>query len=232
MQFGFGGRSRAVRLLIPAGRPGPDPLLVVLHGLYQTTQTVERDQQWGPLARREGVVLAYGIGTSASWNAGTCCGNAVAEGVDDVGYLDRVVALAAALHPVHPRRRHVTGFSNGAMMAYRYACERPDVVASVLAVAGTVAADCPGGRRDVAVMHVHGLADRTVPLQGTAYQEALRSPLRPVSQTVRFFGPRVTATLLPGYGHGWPTTASGRFDTTGQGWRFLAASPLRADRAG
>ncbi|MCW2608697.1 MAG: hypothetical protein JWO60_3390 [Frankiales bacterium] len=228
VHFPLDGRDRAVRLLVPSGVRGPAPLLLVLHGLYQTTSTVERDQRWAPLARREGVVLGYGMGTSASWNAGTCCGDAVAQGVDDVAYLDRVVQVVAALHPVHPRRLHVTGFSNGAMMAYRYACERPARVAGVLAVAGTVTAECAGPRRDVAVMHVHGTADRTVPLEGLAYHPGLRSPLRPVSQTARFFGPRITATILLRFGHGWPTPTFGRFDATGAGWRFLAAHPLPA----
>lgn len=226
VHFVHDGRPRAVRLLVPPGARRPAPLLVSLHGLFQTLETAERDQRWGVLVRREGVVLAYGAGTDASWNAGTCCGEAVQQGVDDVGYLDQVLALARALHPVDARRVHLTGFSNGAMMAYRYACERPQVVAGVLSVGGTVTSDCRG-RTDVAVRHVHGVQDRTVPLEGLAYHPGLRSPLRPVSHTTRWFGPRVSAVLLPRYGHGWPTAVHGPYETTRLGWQFLAAHPRR-----
>lgn len=226
VHFVHGGRDRAVRLLVPASARRPAPLLVALHGLYQSAQVAERDMRWGALARREGAVLAYGMGAGASWNAGTCCGRSAADDVDDVGYLDRVLALARALHPVDARRVAVTGFSNGAMMAYRYACERPSVVAGVLAVAGTVTSDCRG-RPDVAVHHVHGLVDRTVPLAGMSYSAALGTGLGPVSRAATLFGPTVTARLLPRFGHGWPTSAAGRYDATAAGWAFLQAHPKR-----
>ncbi|MCW2779499.1 MAG: hypothetical protein JWN17_3224 [Frankiales bacterium] len=224
VHFPLAGRDRAVRLLVPASAPRPAPLLLALHGLYQTVAVADRDQGWGAQARRSGFVLAYGVGTSASWDAGTCCGDAVEQGVDDVAYLDRVVEVARALHPLDPRRLDVTGFSNGAMMAYRYACERPAAVAAVLAVSGTVVADCPG-RVDVAVLAVHGLDDRTVPLAGRAYDPALHSPLPPVSHTTAFFGPRISAVLLPRFGHGWPDAVHGRYATTARGWAFLQAHP-------
>ena len=227
VHFVHGGRERAVRLLVPANARRPAPLLLAMHGLYQSATVAERDMRWGALARREGAVLAYGMGADSSWNAGTCCGRSAADDVDDVGYLDRVVSLARALHPVDERRVHVTGFSNGAMMAYRYACERPSVVAGVLAVAGTVTSDCRG-RTDVAVLHVHGLEDRTVPLAGLAYSKALRTGLRPVSQTATMFGPTITATLLPRFGHGWPTRTYGRYDATAAGWAYLQAHPKRS----
>jgi predicted esterase len=220
------GVDRAVRVLVPASAPSPAPVLVALHGMYQSVQATEHTQGWGTVARRAGAVLVYGIGSHASWDAGTCCGRAAAEHVDDLAYLDRVVALAGALHPADPRRLFLTGFSNGAMMAYRYACARRDRVAAVLAVSGTVVAACRG-RSDVAVLAVHGAADRTVPLAGLAWSPALRTSLRPVSATARMFGPTISARVLPGFGHGWPTLAHGGYDTTGRGWAFLAAHPRR-----
>lgn len=220
------GADRAVRVLVPASATGPAPVLVVLHGMYQSVQASEQVQRWGPVARRSGVVLVYGVGAHASWDAGTCCGRAAREHVDDLAYLDRVVEVAASLHTADPRRLFLTGFSNGAMMAYRYTCARRDRVAAVLAVSGTVTTSCRG-RSDVAVLAVHGAADRTVPLAGTAWSPALGTSLRPVSATARMFGPTISARVLPGFGHGWPTLAHGGYDTTGQGWAFLAAHPRR-----
>lgn len=220
------GADRVVRVLVPASATGPAPVLVALHGMYQSVQASEQVQGWGPVARRAGVVLVYGVGAHASWDAGTCCGRAAREHVDDVAYLDRVVAVAGALHAADPRRLFLAGFSNGAMMAYRYACARRDRVAAVLAVSGTVTASCRG-RSDVAVLAVHGSADRTVPLAGTAWSPALGTSLRPVSATARMFGPTISARVLPGFGHGWPTRAHGGYDTTGQGWAFLTAHPRR-----
>lgn len=224
VQLVLDGRQREVRLLIPPAASTPAPLLVALHGRNQTMKSSQAMMRWEPVAQQHGAVLAYASGSSASWAAGTCCGRAAEDGVDDVAYLDKVLEIAGALHPLERRRLHLAGFSSGAMMAYRYACERPDRVASVLAVSGTLTTDCPGGR-DVAVLAVHGALDRTVPLQGSAYSPVMGSPLRPVSFVSTAFGPRVRLVVLPGHGHGWPTRERGGYDATGQGWAFLSASP-------
>jgi polyhydroxybutyrate depolymerase len=67
--------------------------------------------------------------------------------------------------------------SNGAMMAYRLACEAPDLVAAIVAVAGTEAfADAASCRpsRPVSVLHIHARDDSHVLFDGGAGADAFR----------------------------------------------------------
>ena len=223
-----GDLVRKARVYVPrSAAPAGAPLLVSLHGLGASLRKVEAQQRWSTLSMQQGFVLVWGAGYKGSWNAGPCCGAASREGVDDLGYLDTVLAIAEALHAVDPRRVELAGFSNGAMMAYRYACGRPGRIAGVLAVAGTNTAPCTPSDA-TAVLVVHGSDDPTVPLAGTRYSRSLRSSLPPARRAASQWqatGAGVRVVVLKGFQHGWPTASDGGYDTTGQGWRFLKGHP-------
>ncbi|MDP3711434.1 MAG: PHB depolymerase family esterase [Mycobacteriales bacterium] len=226
LEWRSGTVLRRVRVYVPSTAKPTAPLLVSLHGLRNTVSQAERQQRWRQGAFERGAVVAWAGGLESSWNAHGCCGAARDTGVDDDAYLDRVRAIVAALHPVDRRRVFLAGFSNGAMMAYRYACERPGVVAGILAVAGTMTSPCRP-RSAVAVLSVHGTADTRVPLGGTAWSAALGTRLPPARDAVRRYaavGSGVRSVIRTGLGHAWPTTSQG-YDATGQGWRFLMAHP-------
>jgi len=217
---------RKARVFVPASAPREAPLLVSLHGLGTSLKKVEVQQRWSPLSKERGFVLVWAAGHRGSWNAGPCCGEASRQGVDDLAYLDRMLQVTGALHEVDRRRVFLAGFSNGAMMAYRYACGRPGRISGVLAVGGTHTAPCTP-RKALAVMVVHGTDDPTVPLGGTAYSRSLRSSLPPARQAAGQWarqGSAVRTRIVQGGQHAWPTTGTG-FDTTGEGWRFFSEHP-------
>lgn len=143
------GARRFYRLHVPAGydRRVKTPLVVVLHGAFSTPRQVERESGFSELAAREGFLVAYPAGAYGlfglfrHWNAGHCCGKAAADGVDDVGFLLRVIRDIGRTCNVDPARVYLAGFSNGGMLTYRFAAERT----SVLAAAAPLAAS-PGGR--------------------------------------------------------------------------------------
>eukprot|EP00966_Prymnesium_polylepis_P091210 2111027-Prymnesium_polylepis.1 len=58
-----------------------------------------------------------------SWNAGTCCGTAFVNGVDDVGFLSTVVDDLLGRFPIDRDAVFLSGSSNGGSMALRGACE-------------------------------------------------------------------------------------------------------------
>src|SRR5215468_5509844 len=85
--------TRSYVLHQPATRTSQaQPLVVLLPGLYHDWQNIETAGGWSQYADRHGFVVAYGLGIGRSWNAGTCCGPASRQGVDDVSYLAAVVA--------------------------------------------------------------------------------------------------------------------------------------------
>ena len=223
-----GPLERRARIYVPRSAPASAPLLVSLHGLNSTLRQVEVQQRWSSIAFQQQLVVVWGAGHKGSWNAGPCCGAAGTARVDDLGYLDRLLQVVGALQGIDRRRVHLAGYSNGAMLAYRYACGRPGRIAGVLAVAGTHTAPCTPTRA-TAILSVHGAQDPTVPLAGTRFSDDLGSPLPPVRRAPQLWartGAGVRSVVLPTYAHGWPTRHDGGYDTTGEGWRFLEGHPM------
>lgn len=67
-----------------------------------------------------------------SWNAGSCCDEAVLNDVDDVGFTHAVLDdLLSHFKEIDPDRIYITGTSNGGSMAVRLACEMPERLAAV-----------------------------------------------------------------------------------------------------
>jgi polyhydroxybutyrate depolymerase len=162
-----GGLARTYHLYTPpdlAGTPAV-PLVVVLHGGFGHGIGAERLYHWDAAARRHGFVVVYPDGIGRSWNAGRCCGSASRRNVDDVGFLSALVQRLEDENRIDSHRVYVTGMSNGAMMAYRMACEAPFPIAAIGPVAGTLGVSCDRAR-PTSVLHIHGSADRNVPFAG------------------------------------------------------------------
>jgi polyhydroxybutyrate depolymerase len=140
------------------------PLLIVFHGGALTGASVRKYSGLSEPANKRGYVVIYPTGSGKmgilpTWNAGTCCGYAVAQNIDDVGYTATLIADAAQRFGINTHRVFLTGISNGAEMSFRVAAERPDLVAGIAPISGplaTVSADLKG---PVPVVDFHGDAD-------------------------------------------------------------------------
>lgn len=163
MVTGSGNRTAIVHR--PAGLARNSPLVVVMHGAGGTAEQVRTSFGWDHLADRDGFEVAYPSGLGRFWNAGNCCGPPHARNVDDVGFLHSMARRLEAQDGIDPRRVYAVGMSNGAMMAYAWACAIPDDVAGIGAVAGALVAPCTPAPA-VTVVAVHGTADRSVPIDG------------------------------------------------------------------
>lgn len=194
-----GGRTRPYRLYVPASYRAdqPAPLLVALHGGGGSMDYMGRDDYYGLLsfAERTGQVLVLPNGISrlrsgmlATWNAGDCCGAARDAQVDDVGYIRAVVERVQGQLNIDARRIRATGMSNGAMMAYRLACELPGLFTAIAAVAGTDNTRSCTPAQPVSVLHIHARNDSHVLYEGgagpDAVDRALITDFRSVPSTV------------------------------------------------
>ncbi|MGH2719860.1 MAG: alpha/beta hydrolase family esterase, partial [Actinomycetota bacterium] len=175
-----GGHSRRFRVYRPSGlgRAGAVPLVLFLHGGFGSGAQAEYAYGWDDAADRYGFVVAYPDGIGRSWNAGACCGPARSEGVDDVGFLRALVEQVGDAERIDPDRVYCTGISNGAMMAYRLACELPRLLAAIGPVAGTMVCPCPQPE-PTSVLHIHGLEDAMVPFVGGIGRESGTASPRP-----------------------------------------------------
>lgn len=189
-----GGRTRSYVVHVPAGHDSerPAPVVLALHGATMTGPMLAWFTALNAKADQAGFLAVYPDGTGSRssyfWNAGGCCGPAGRDGVDDVGFVRALLDDLAGAYRVDPRRVYAAGLSNGAMMAYRLACELSDRVAAVACVAGTMtAAECRPGR-PVSVLHVHGTDDEYAPFAGGRGPKSVTGfPYRSVEETVRIW---------------------------------------------
>ncbi len=173
------GRRRKFRVHLPASyRPDrPAPLLLSFHGGGGDMNHQASDRNYGQISasEKEGFVAVFPNGSSrfdsgkfATWNAGNCCAGARDENVDDVGFVRRILAELGAQLNIDKARIYATGMSNGAMMAYRLACEMPDVFKGIAAVAGTDNTISCAPRAAISVLHIHARNDDHVLFDGGA----------------------------------------------------------------
>lgn len=141
-------------------------LVVVLHGGFGTAQGAQDAYGWDAVASFSAAEIVYPEGYGRSWNAGRCCGPAHDRNVDDVAFVTDVIRDAERRDGIDPKRVFVTGMSNGAMMAYRMACEGRVVLAGIGPVAGDLEVPCTSPVAPVSVMAIHGTADENVPFAG------------------------------------------------------------------
>ncbi|MBE7440771.1 MAG: prolyl oligopeptidase family serine peptidase [Spirochaetales bacterium] len=168
------GLPRRVLLHVPTHKTSTArPLVMVLHGGSGTPENMIRltRNRFGELADRDGFVVAYPAGYERFWHdlRADGQGRAHVRGIDDVGFLRRLITLAVTKYQVDPRRVFITGISNGGFMSLRAACEMSDVVHGVAAVT----AQMPVGSREscrpvrpISVLFVNGTEDPLVPYDG------------------------------------------------------------------
>lgn len=169
-QLAVDGTLRTYRVFVPPtlDRSQPAPLVLVLHGGANTAQDAVQITGFDKQASIGEFIVAYPEGTRTEWNAGRCCGSAPSRNPDDVGFLTQLLDRLQSDYPIDPARVFVTGVSNGAMMAYRFACEQADRVSAVASVAGAVRVDACQPSRPVSVLEIHGTEDPLLPYEGGA----------------------------------------------------------------
>ena len=161
------------------------PVVILLHGMLGNPNEVRAIGDWTNRVVDRRFILITPGGLGASWNAGGCCSIAQATNLDDVGYLAGVVREASTRPEVDASRIYMAGFSNGGMMVYRYLCAAGDGIAAAASVAGTSTVGC-APTKSMPILHIHGVADATVPYQGGQSLAAfvLGVTFRPVVDTM------------------------------------------------
>ncbi len=157
------GNERSYVIFLPEQRAPRPPLVLALHGKGGSGASFERRTRgtFDRLANRDGAIVAYPDALHGQWNAGHRWEQ---DRSDDLGFLTALIDELSAEFGVDRARVYVTGLSNGASMAYRLACERPERIAAVAPVAGGLAQEimprCPAGKtRPVPLLLIHGTAD-------------------------------------------------------------------------
>jgi polyhydroxybutyrate depolymerase len=166
------------------------PLVIAMHGAGGSKEGVngmtcadgdtQSENCLNRVADREGFLVVYPDGTAGgtligrTWNAGggkggTRCEAACKAGVDDTKYFLDLVADLGKTVSFDRKRLFLTGFSNGASMNHRLACELAGQVAAIAPVGGAnqFASSAPcSPSRPVPVLQIHGRQDPCWPYAG------------------------------------------------------------------
>ncbi len=176
------------------------PLVVALHGAFSTAEEMEQETGLSDLADREGFLVVYPNGITLfgwfqHWNAGHCCGRAMKDGVDDVGFISKVIEEVHRDFRVDPLRIYMVGYSNGGMLAYLFAAQKPETLAAVAVIGATVGSSSsssepevriPPARAPVPVIAVHGREDDSIPYEGGSHTKNGHSYV-PVKESMEFW---------------------------------------------
>lgn len=178
-----GSVKRSYRLFVPQGlAPGkPAPLVIAMHGGLGTGDIFAKQSGFDEVAQQYGFVVAYPDGLGRVFNAGRCCGNAQAN---DVAFVRALVADLKTRLPIDARRVYGMGFSNGAMLAHRIACEAPEVFAAIAPVSGGIMVESCPSRTPVSALLIQGRLDARIPWDGGAFDGTPRPSMAEVVQSI------------------------------------------------
>ncbi len=168
------GRLRNYLLHIPPAYDGETgmPLVIVLHGGGGNAKMMPAVTGMSAKADKAGFITVYPNGTGPisderllTWNCGFCCGYAMDNDVDDVGFIRSLIDKLESELTIDTARIFVTGISNGGMMSYRLGCELADKIAAIAPIAGSMG-DWGNPESPVSVIIFHGTADEHVLYEG------------------------------------------------------------------
>src|SRR5581483_1221143 len=137
------------------------PVVLAFHGGGSNAMQMADFCGLNAKADGAGFIVAYPEGSGRlardhTWNGGNCCGYAMEQKVDDVGFVRVLLDDLAWRARIDTKRVYATGMSNGAVMAYRLASELADRIAAIAPVAGPMGTATCKPSRPVSVMHFHG----------------------------------------------------------------------------
>lgn len=164
-------KNRFVNVHLPEGyEPGnPTPVLLALHGSGDSGSAFQKGAGLDKQADKFGFIVVYPTASTANWAEGCNCNRPDLDGVDDVGFLDKVTQELDEKYSIDKNRLYIMGFSQGGMFAQRLACERSDTYKAFASVAAMISE--PLSRvcfppRPVSMMMINGTADSVLPFNG------------------------------------------------------------------
>ncbi len=162
--------DRSYKLFVPkAAKNDPQGLVVVLHGGKSDAKGVRRYTNFDRAARQYEVIALYPNAPDRAWNDGRDVPISNTDSLyrDDAGYLVRLVQKITARRRVNPQKVFAIGISNGGGMAFRLACEYPDMIAGIGLVTTKLhhSYQCENGRPIPAILF-YGTEDTLSPHDG------------------------------------------------------------------
>ena len=170
------------------------PAVIVLHGGSGNYQSVQGFTQMNVVSNENDFLVVYpqGIGNAPpgySWADGR---NTTADqaGIDDIGFISRLIDTMYQDYNIDTNRVYICGFSNGGFMTQRLACESPERFAAIGGLGcsmDTNLIQTCNPDREVPMAYFSGTADPEVPYQGGAMNNPAVTPIVAVDTAVQYW---------------------------------------------
>lgn len=187
-----GGKTRRYIVHVQAGHDpsSPSAVVIMFHGGGGSGRNAIKETGWTGKADEESFLALFPEGTPPdpskparfhgnpqTWNDGSGRPGvgAAARNEADVEFVSAMLVDLGERFEVDDSRIYVTGFSNGASMAFRVARELSTVVAAAAPVAGADWLDETEPARPVPLLYITGAADPLNPVAGGEIRIGLKS---------------------------------------------------------
>lgn len=182
------GRPALIKLPASQRHQKKRPLLLVLHGYNMDAQVMDNFVQASAAATALNAYLVMPNGRvnpegKRFWDATDACCNfygVPATDMSDEDYLMALVKEAREKYSIDKNQIYVIGFSNGAFMANRLACNHSEVFSGLVSISGVNYADASKcePKHALSVLQIHGTMDPVIAYNGgqlTPYTAAFPS---------------------------------------------------------
>jgi len=169
-------------------------LVLNLHGGSGNMVNAQGFSRLNPVSDQNNFIVAwpqgYGIAPPGfSWADGRNT-SADQAGVDDIGFIDKLIDTLINRYNVDTNRIYICGFSNGGFMVQRLACQLPDRFAAMASLGSsmdTILYQSCNPSKPVPMAFFNGTADPAMPYGGGPMQNPQVTPVVPVDTTVQFW---------------------------------------------
>ena len=147
------------------------PLLLFLHGGGQNIKKMARSSQLNKLADQYNFIVAYPVGINKRWKdgRGETYGGKSQENVDDIKFIEKLIAELIRTHNVNAQKVYVTGISNGGLMTLRLGCDLSQKLSAIAAVIANIPKKYIGQckpKKTLPLLLMNGTSDPIVPYYG------------------------------------------------------------------
>ncbi|APE44661.1 polyhydroxybutyrate depolymerase [Sulfitobacter alexandrii] len=184
--------DRIYRISMPEGHDGQTPVgaLVWSHGYRGSAAGAMRNGSLRRMLSDAGLALIAAQGVDGTWDLPHGPRTFDSTGAAEFAYFDAVIADAQDRFAIDPDRIVAAGFSAGGMMVWNLACSHPAAFAGFIPMSGTFWLEPPETCQTPvsSIIHIHGDADKTVPLDGRAIGETRQGKVADALALYREFG--------------------------------------------
>ncbi len=211
--------NKFMRAYIPDGIGPNPPIVIAIHPGASNAIKWEGTLGLDPYADTNKFIIVYPNGyenpplfNAEAWNAGWCCGPAFTTQSNDSGFMKQVINYMAENFSIDKSKVYMAGYSNGAMLAFRYVCENPTDIQGIVVMASALTLNHPFCKSgiNIPIIWGYGDADLNIPPAGGIGINGNYFPS--VADTKSFMESKgVTFTMLemPGVTHAYNSISAG-----------------------